>query len=118
MAEQKVSSELLSSNIKAFVSFDGAGIPNILDSFNVSSITDNGIGLYTVNITKQMLSNRYVVLGTTDTKNETVVDGVVVTLSTQTPQTNTAFRVMCKSTKDSVGNTDRSIINCLVVHAE
>jgi hypothetical protein len=39
---------------KAWVNFNGTGTPAIRGSFNVSSITDNGTGDYTVNFTTAM----------------------------------------------------------------
>jgi hypothetical protein len=39
------------NDAKAWVSFNGTGTPAIRGSFNVSSITDNGTGDYTVNFT-------------------------------------------------------------------
>lgn len=38
----------------AWVNFDGTGVPTIRDSMNVSSITDNGVGDYTVNFAQAM----------------------------------------------------------------
>lgn len=41
---------LVKDNIpKAWINFDGTGAPSIRDSYNVSSIIDNGVGNYTVN---------------------------------------------------------------------
>ena len=39
---------------KAWVNFNGTGTVAIRESYNVSSITDNGTGLYTVNFTTAM----------------------------------------------------------------
>ena len=44
---------------KAWVNFDGTGTPAIRSSFNVSSITDNGTGNYTVNFTTSMPNTNY-----------------------------------------------------------
>ena len=44
---------------KAWVNFDGTGTVAIRDSFNVSSITDNGTGNYTVNFTTAMPNANY-----------------------------------------------------------
>jgi hypothetical protein len=48
---------------KAWVNFDGTGTPSIRGSFNVSSITDNGTGDYTVNFTTAMPNANYCVTG-------------------------------------------------------
>jgi len=44
---------------RAWVNFFGLGAVGIRDSGNVSSITDNGIGDYTVNLTTAMPDDRY-----------------------------------------------------------
>lgn len=49
---------------KAWVNFNGTGTVAIRDSFNVSSITDNGAGDYTVNFTTAMPNANYSISGT------------------------------------------------------
>jgi len=44
---------------RAWVNFNGTGTPAIRSSKNVSSITDNGTGDYTVNFTQAMPDNEY-----------------------------------------------------------
>ena len=44
---------------KAWVNFDGDGTVSIRDSHNVSSITDHGVGEYTVNFTNSMSNANY-----------------------------------------------------------
>jgi hypothetical protein len=48
---------------KAWVNFDGTGTVAIRDSFNVSSITDNGTGDYTINFTTAMPNANYCISG-------------------------------------------------------
>jgi hypothetical protein len=49
---------------RAWVNFDGTGTPAIREDGNVSSITDNGTGDYTVNITTAMPDANYSVVAT------------------------------------------------------
>ena len=49
---------------KAWVNFNGTGTVAIRDSYNVSSITDVGTGLYTVNFTSNMSNANYSVTST------------------------------------------------------
>lgn len=49
--------------IKGWISFDGSGVVTINDSYNVSSITDNGTGDYTINWTTAFSTANYVVTG-------------------------------------------------------
>lgn len=51
---------------RAWVHFDGTGTPAISASGNVSSITDNGIGDHTVNMTTAMPDANYSVLATNE----------------------------------------------------
>ena len=48
---------------KAWVNFNGTGTVAINGSFNVSSITDNGTGDYTVNFTTAMPNANYTITG-------------------------------------------------------
>ncbi len=48
---------------RAWVNFDGVGTVSIRASGNVSSITDNGAGLYTVNFTTAMVDASYSISG-------------------------------------------------------
>jgi len=46
---------------KAWVSIDGVGTVGANDSYNISSISDNGVGRYTINIDTNMVNTNYVV---------------------------------------------------------
>jgi hypothetical protein len=48
---------------RAWVNFNGTGTPAIRASGNVSSITDSGVGLYTVNFTTAMPDSNYTAVG-------------------------------------------------------
>ena len=60
--------QVFEGRAKAWVNFDGttntSGTCDIRDSFNVSSVTDNGTGSYTVNIDTDMSNVNYCVLVT------------------------------------------------------
>lgn len=49
--------------VKAWVNFNGTGTVAIRASFNVSSITDNGTGSYTVNFTNPFSDLNYSTVG-------------------------------------------------------
>ena len=53
----------LSGVAKAWVNFNGVGTIAIRDSFNVSSLTDGGQGIYSVNFTTAMANTNYCVVG-------------------------------------------------------
>jgi hypothetical protein len=54
---------------RAWVNFNGTGTVAIRASGNVSSITDNGVGTYTVNFTTAMPDINYSAHGSTNTDN-------------------------------------------------
>jgi len=64
---------------RAWVNFNGTGTVAIRASGNVSSITDNGAGDYTVNFTNAMPDANYCIAGTT---GEGSYGGVIYTSST------------------------------------
>lgn len=51
----------IQGSAKAWVNFDGTGTVAIRASYNVSSITDNGTGDYTVNFTNALADANYAV---------------------------------------------------------
>lgn len=48
---------------KAWVNFNGTGTVAVRAAYNVSSITDNGVGDYTVNFTTAMVDANYSAVG-------------------------------------------------------
>jgi hypothetical protein len=50
----------------AWVNFNGTGTVAIRASYNVSSITDNGTGAYTVNFTTALADANYTAVGSAD----------------------------------------------------
>jgi len=70
--------QIASGRAKAWVNFDGTGTVAIRASYNVSSITDNGQGNYTVNFTTAMPDGNYSICGTTDYEGTTVNQGLSV----------------------------------------
>lgn len=54
---------LARASCKAWVNFNGTGTVAIRRAFNVSSITDNGTGDYTVNFTNAMVDANYSFFG-------------------------------------------------------
>jgi hypothetical protein len=80
------------STIRAWVNFNGTGTVAIRASFNVSSITDSGVGDYTVNFTTALTDADYAVVGTCSDSG----DGYSWS-SNGTARTTTACRIRPKS---------------------
>ena len=60
---------VVNGTAKAWVNFNGTGTVAIRRAVNVSSITDNGTGDYTVNFTTAMVDADYCVAGTAGSNN-------------------------------------------------
>jgi hypothetical protein len=71
---------------RAWVNFNGTGTPAIRASGNVTSITDNGTGDYTVNFTNAMPDANYVMTG--GCASSTFDDAVTYTWKVKLPSTN------------------------------
>ena len=67
---------VVNGSAKAWVNFDGTGTIAIRDSLNVASLTDGGIGYYTVNTVNAMGSVGYV------TTTEATLDNLSGSVST------------------------------------
>lgn len=62
------SANVIQGSAKAWVNFDGTGTVAIRASYNVSSITDNGTGDYTINFTNAFADANYsIVIAKTNT---------------------------------------------------
>jgi hypothetical protein len=68
---------VVNGTAKAWVNFNGTGTVAIRASFNVASITDNGVGIYTVNFTTAMPDANYALVCTAiDTNSFNFTDGI------------------------------------------
>ena len=74
------------NDAKAWVNFNGTGTVAIRASFNVTSITDGGTGIYTVNFTNALADANYSVAQTTGAGTGT---GKIAIAFTATPTTTT-----------------------------
>jgi hypothetical protein len=63
------STNVIQGSAKAWVNFNGTGTVAIRASYNVSSITDNGTGLYTVNFTNALPDANYSAVASTRRNN-------------------------------------------------
>jgi len=63
------SETVINGSAKAWVNFNGTGTVAIRASFNVSSITDNGTGDYTLNFTTAFADANYSIMGSSGSGN-------------------------------------------------
>jgi hypothetical protein len=80
---------------KAWVNFNGTGTVAIRDSFNVSSITDNGTGDYTINFTTAMPNANYAAGGILSWTNGVNASGAVSIRTDAGVPTTSTFRINC-----------------------
>lgn len=77
---------VISGSAKAWVNFNGTGTVAIRAAFNVSSITDNGTGDYTVNFTTAMTDANYAAVATVSanviTSGSTIATGPFTSIPT------------------------------------
>ena len=91
----------------AWVNFNGYGTVYIRASYNVSSVTDNGVGDYTVNFTTALADANYSLSGTTSASNAQTIRGIF--LSTGTAPTASAVRINTANYVSSEDNTYTSV---------
>lgn len=91
------SETVINGSAKAWVNFNGTGTVAIRASFNVSSITDNGIGDYTINFTVAMVDENYSVCVGNGSFNDGVNDNNIVLIGprrgTVNPYTTSGARI-------------------------
>jgi hypothetical protein len=101
---------------RAWVNFNGTGTPAIRASFNVSSITDNGTGDYTVNFTTALPDINYSV-NTTCSSNGTnnfIVPTVFTNASTGANVAPTTSAARINTGVYGVGTFDPTYVNASV----
>lgn len=100
------------SAAKAWVIFDGSGTPAILASYNVASITDNGVGDYTVNFTNSFSSADYAIAGVVGNASAAASTRLLEVSTTNLPTTSACrVFVVFSNTGASRTKTDNSLIS-------
>jgi len=94
---------------RAWVNFDGAGTVSIRASGNVSSITDNGTGDYTVNFATAMPDANYAVSGSANIN----AGNSSVGLDSSTAPTSSEFRIGISNT-NSGALFDSEIVTVII----
>jgi len=93
-----VTAAIPTNSVKAWVCFNGTGTVSIKASDNVTSITDNGVGNYTVNFTNALADANYAMVGSgtaaTDSTNIDVGFFAATTSYTPSTKTTSAARII------------------------
>jgi hypothetical protein len=85
------------ASVKAWVNFNGTGTPAIRAAYNVSSITDDATGIYTLNFTTALPDANYAVLS------------MASSLTGQSPVTMSQFQDTAATTSSVKIYADRAI---------
>ena len=106
-----------SNTPKAFVNFDGTtntgGNCTIRDSYNVSSVADNGTGVYTINFSTDFANTNYIItVGHSNDNNNGSTHGVIYTETIATG----SLQIMNFADNNSADRVDKVMIS-VVIHA-
>ena len=102
--------------IRAWVSFNGTGTVAILNSGNVSSITDNAVGKYTVNFTTAMPDDDYSVSGTAqDTTSGSGTSAPSVTMKDDTSSITTSALIIDVVTGNGAAFMDSTFVSVQII---
>jgi hypothetical protein len=97
---------------RAWVNFEAIGSVSIQASGNVSSITDNGVGSYTVNFTTAMQDSNYATIGSAQREGSTDTDIAVIIDNNSSIYSTTQVKIR---TQDFTAvNRDCSIANVAI----
>ena len=108
---------VVDGSAKAWVNFNGTGTVAIRASFNVSSITDNGVGDYTVNFTNALADANYsAAIGQNSTFSGGSIYSFFCALENSASRTSSQFRLTTSNTNGSGGlySSDYSYISVSV----
>ena len=93
---QSTSEEIFQGRAKAWINFKGTGTVTIRDDYNVSTITDAGTGLFTINFTNALSHSNYAAIG---------MSHYGISHHGNTPYSTTSFKAVTYNTTNG-SNTD------------
>ncbi len=101
---------------KAWVNFEADGTVAIIDDFNVSSITDGGTAIFTVNFTNALANANYTMTGSSHSYSSDYT-GIVVSLDARSgsgssidTKTTTACKIVCAASTTEVDPVNISVL--------
>lgn len=105
---QNTSGTQIGTLCRAWVNFDGVTTATIRGSFNVSSVTRNGTGDYTVNFSNLLPDSNYAVVSQGQRPSGTATAGVdsIVSYNSTTAPSSSSFRVTTSNGAGSVQDFD------------
>lgn len=98
---------------KAWVTFRGTGTVAISSAFNVSSITDNGTGNYTINFIQPMTNLGYAIAGTVEDPTINDIGGILY-ISSATTRTLNSIQIKSTAVEGPPWPFDSNLISLIV----
>lgn len=98
--------DVVNGSARAWVNFNGAGTVTIRQAYNVSSITDNGTGDYTVNFSNALEDDEFNVVGTASVS---LAAGAFFSAPKDSSNTTTSCR--CSTFSTAISATDCQFIS-------
>ena len=110
----KLQSNGVTTNALAWVNFNGTGTVAIRSSYNVSSVTDNGTGDYTVNVATALSDANYSYVGVCRRNNATARVTCLAQGSASTyDSSTTSFRFLTYT--NDAGSVEDPLTVCIAV---
>lgn len=108
----KLQSNGVTTNALAWVNFNGTGTVAIRSSYNVSSITDNGTGDYTINFATALSDANYSVVTSVDAFAAANSSVIAMGIYESSTPTTSAVRVVCH--RSNASNYDATFCNVAI----
>lgn len=108
----KIQSNSVTTNALAWVNFNGTGTVAIRSSYNVSSITDNGTGDYTVNFATALSDANYCAIGSVNRGSSD--NNIAFSLPNSGTYTTSALKVRTQAQTDYNSALDAAIVNVTI----
>ena len=109
---------------KAWVTFDGSfgtspfteDNGGVRDSFNVTSVTDNGTGDYTINFTNSFANNDYALVTNQRLDTNGGAPNIVHTGNEHDDNTTTSAKIVCGTGNQNAAGNSGSASDCTSIH--
>ena len=121
---QSTSEQIAQGRAKAWVTFDGTfgtspfteDNGGVRDSFNVTSVTDNGTGDYTINFTNSFANNDYALVTNQRLDTSGGAPNIVHTGNEHDDNTTTSAKIVCGTGNQNAAGTSGSTGDVSSIH--
>ena len=110
------SEEIYQGRAKVWISFNGSGTVEIRDDFNVSTLTDNGTGDYTITFTTALANNDYALVTNQRLDTNGGAPNIVHTGNEHDDNTTTSAKIVSGTGNQNAAGTSGSFADCKSVH--